>query len=145
MGHEISTDPARLDRELIARFLRDEAYWSPGIPADVVDRAIDNSIVFGAYAGDAQVGFARVVTDGATFAWLADVFVVEEQRGNGVGKRLVEAVDRHPELQGLRRFLLGTADAHGLYERFGFARLDDEQAAFLMARDRDPRDLYDGA
>lgn len=145
MDHEISTDPARLDRGLIARFLRDEAYWSPGIPADVVDRAIDNSIVFGAYAGGAQVGFARVVTDGATFAWLADVFVVEEQRGNGVGKRLVEAVDRHPELQGLRRFLLGTADAHGLYERFGFARLDDEQAAFLMARDRDPRDLYDGA
>lgn len=145
MALEISTDPARLDRGLIARFLREDAYWSPGIPADTVDRAIDSSLVFGAYDGGAQVGFARVVTDGATFAWLADVFVVDEARGNGVGKRLVEAVVAHPGTQGVRRFLLGTADAHGLYERYGFSRLVGEQADFLMARDRDPRDLYGGA
>lgn len=118
---EISTDPARLDRDLIHRFLADESYWARGVTREVVDRSIEFSLCFGAYAGGRQVGFARVVTDRATFAWLADVFVVGERRGAGVGKRLVEAALGHPELQGIRRWMLGTADAHGLYRRYGFA------------------------
>jgi GNAT superfamily N-acetyltransferase len=122
-GYVISNDPARLDREAIWRFLR-TTYWSPGIAREVVERGIDNSLVFGLYAPDgAQAGFARVVTDRARFAWLADVFVLEEHRGRGLGVWLVETVVAHPELAGLR-LVLGTADAHGLYERFGFGPVD---------------------
>ena len=121
--YEISTDAARLDPALIHRFLHDDSYWAKGVPRDVVDRAIDNSICFGLYHGAAQVGFARVVTDRAAIAYLADVFVLPEHRGGGLGKRLIEAVMSHPELQELRRFFLGTADAHSLYERFGFRPL----------------------
>ena len=87
----------------------------------MVDRSIDNSLCFGLYEGDEQVGFARVVTDAATFAWLGDVFVLPDHRGRGLGKRLIEAVMAHPDLQGLRKFMLATADAHSLYERFGFS------------------------
>jgi GNAT superfamily N-acetyltransferase len=119
-GYEISTDPDRLDRETIHAFLR-TAYWSPGIEREVVDRGIDGSIPFGLYGPDGeQAGFARAVTDGATFAWIADVFVLEPHRGRGLGVWLVEAVLAHPEVSGVRRVMLGTADAHGLYERFGF-------------------------
>ena len=121
--YEISTDAARLDRALIHRFLHDDSYWAKGVPRDVVDRAIDNSICFGLYRGADQVGFARVVTDRAAIAYLADVFVLADHRGQGLGKRLIEAVMSHPDLQGLRRFFLGTADAHSLYERFGFRPL----------------------
>ncbi len=123
-GYEISTDGARLDRPLIHRFLHDDSYWAKGVPVGVMDRAIDNSLCFGLYGSDGrQAGFARVITDRAAIAYLADVFVVPEHRGRGLGKDLVEAVMSHPDLQGLRRFFLGTADAHALYERYGFRPL----------------------
>jgi len=120
---EVSTDPARLDRELIHRFLSRESYWALGIARETVDFAIDRSIPFGAYLDGDQVGFARAVTDAATFAWIADVFVVRPHRGRGLGRRLVEAVLAHAEVRGARNVLLGTADAHGLYERLGFRPL----------------------
>jgi GNAT superfamily N-acetyltransferase len=119
-GYEISTDPARLDRDLIHGFLSQKSYWARGVSRDVVERCIDNSICFGVYRDREQVGFARVVTDRAAIAYLADVFVVSGHRDRGLGKWLVETVMTHPDLQGLRRFMLGTADAHALYERFGF-------------------------
>jgi GNAT superfamily N-acetyltransferase len=129
-GYLISTDPARLDRDAIWRFLR-TTYWSPGVARDVVERGIENSLVFGLYSADGeQAGFARVVTDYARFAWLADVFVLEAHRGSGLGVWLVETAVGHPRLAGLR-FVLATADAHGLYERFGFGPVD---AARLMER-----------
>jgi GNAT superfamily N-acetyltransferase len=116
----VSTEPGRLDRALVHRFLT-ASYWAKGIPPAVVDRSIEGSIPFGLYHWDEQIGFARVVTDRATFAYLADVFVLPERRGAGLGRWLVECVMAHPDLQGLRRFLLATRDAHALYERFGFA------------------------
>src|ERR1051325_12116354 len=97
----ISDDPARLDRPLIHRFLSERSYWAQGVPRDVVDRALDHSLCFGVYRGGLQAGFARVVTDFATFAWLADVFVLDEHRGRGLSKRLVAAVIAHPRLRGL--------------------------------------------
>jgi GNAT superfamily N-acetyltransferase len=121
---ELSTDPERLDSALIHRFLSEQSYWAKGVPRAVVDRSIEHSICFGVYHDDgAQVAFARVVTDRATFAYLADVFVLPAWRGGGLGKWMVGQVMQHPQLQGLRRFLLATADAHGLYARFGFAPL----------------------
>jgi GNAT superfamily N-acetyltransferase len=137
--YELSTDPARLARSLIHRFLRDESYWAAGVPRDVVDRAIENSICFGVYHEGDQVGFARVVTDRAAIAYLADVFVLEAHRGRGLGKWLLEAVTAHPELQGLRRFFLGTADAHPLYERFGFRPLAQPERMMEISRPYDPR------
>lgn len=117
--YDISTDPSRLQLDAIHAYLT-RSYWSPGVPPAVVARAAANSLCFGVYHGDAQVGFARVITDKATFAYLADVYVLEEHRGQGLSKRLVATILAHPELQGLRRFLLATADAHGLYAQFGF-------------------------
>jgi GNAT superfamily N-acetyltransferase len=116
----ISTDPARLDRRLIHDFLAHSSYWAAGIPAAVVARALEHSLCFGLYAPAGQVGLARVVTDRATVAYLADVFVLPEHRGRGLSKWLMATVLAHPELQGFRRFLLNTRDAHGLYRRFGF-------------------------
>jgi GNAT superfamily N-acetyltransferase len=115
----ISTDPALLDHELIHRFLS-SSYWAERIPADTVRRSIENSMPFGVFDGDRQVGFARVITDRATFAYLGDVFVIEAYRGRGLSKWLMEAVVSHPDLQGLRRWVLLTRDAHGLYRQFGF-------------------------
>lgn len=129
-GYLISTDPDRLDRETIWRFLR-TTYWSPGVSREIVERAIDHSLVFGLYAsGGDQAGFVRVVTDWARFAWLADVFVLEAHRGRGLGSWLVETVVTHPDLRGVR-LVLATADAHGLYARFGFVAVD---AARMMER-----------
>ena len=123
-AYEISTDADRLDLDVVHGFLA-ASYWSPGIPRDVVERAARHSLPFGVYETGGhtsrQVGYARVVTDRATFAYLADVFVLDEARGRGYGRRLMEAVMAHPELQGLRRFMLATRDAHGLYARLGFA------------------------
>ena len=117
----ISTDPAELDLALVHRFLSTEAYWSRGIPEATVARALANSLCFGAYLhGVGQVGFARVVTDQATFGYLADVFVLPEHHGRGYAKQLVAAVMADPRLQGLRRVMLATADAHALYAGFGF-------------------------
>src|SRR5262245_13598989 len=115
----ITCDKARLDAGAIHSFLR-ESYWSPGIPRAVVERAIANSLCFGALHEGQQVGFARVVTDKATFAYLADVYVLPEHRGKGLSRRLMEAVMQHPDLQGLRRFLLATRDGHALYAKYGF-------------------------
>jgi len=119
----ISDDKARLDRALVHRYLSERSYWAKGAPRKIVERSVEHSLCFGIYRAGQQVGFARVVTDFATFAWLADVFILEEQRGQGLGKRLVAAVFAHPRLQGLRRFMLGTLDAHGLYAKFGFKPL----------------------
>jgi GNAT superfamily N-acetyltransferase len=121
--YEISSDSKRLDIPLIHRWLTTSSYWAAGIPRDIVDRAIANSLNFGIYhPTDGQVGFARVISDHATFAYLADVFVLEAHRGKGLSKRLMEAVLAHPELQGLRRWTLATRDAHTLYEQFGFTQ-----------------------
>jgi GNAT superfamily N-acetyltransferase len=120
--YEISTDPGRLDVTAIHAYLT-RSYWACGIPRAVVERSLAHSLSFGLYRGDTQVGFARVVTDRATFAYLADVYVLEEHRGKGLSKWLVESVLHHPDLQGLRRFLLATRDAHGLYARYGFRPL----------------------
>ena len=123
----ISDDKSLLDRALIHRFLSERSYWAKDVPRVVVDRSIEHSLCFGIYHDGRQLGFARVVSDFTTFAWLADVFVVEEQRGRGLSKRLVAAVLAHPRLQGLRRFLLGTLDAHRLYSQFGFAPLKETE------------------
>jgi GNAT superfamily N-acetyltransferase len=121
IGFLISTDAARLDLDVIHNFLSTQSYWAEGVPREVVARSIANSLCFGIYEEARQVGFARVISDYATFAYLADVFVIEAYRGRGLSKALMEAVMSHPHLQGLRRWLLGTADAHGLYRKFGFA------------------------
>ena len=118
--YEISTDPRRLDVAVIHQFLAQDSYWSRGIPRSTVERAIEESLCFGVYQGVAQVGFARVVTDKSTFALLADVFILEAHRGKGLSKALMRRVVEHEDLQGLRRFLLLTSDAHGLYSQFGF-------------------------
>ena len=117
---EIDTDKARLDLALIHDFLA-RSHWASGIPFDVMKRAIDNSLAFGLYHDGGQIGFARVVTDHATFAYLADVFVLPEHQGAGLGKWMMQCVMAHPDLQGLRRMMLVTSDAHGLYARHGFA------------------------
>ncbi len=123
-GFRISTDPAQLDLAVVHRFLAEDSYWARNIPLDTVARAVAHSLNFGLYApGGEQAGFARVVTDRATFAWLCDVFVLPAFRGQGLSKWLMEVVWAHPELQGLRRQLLATLDAHGLYEQFGFQPL----------------------
>ena len=119
----ISTDQSRLDIDMIHRFLSEESYWANKRTLEQTKTAIENSICFGVYLGDKQVGFARVVTDKATFAYVGDVFVLREFRGFGIGKMLMEAMLSHPELQGLRRWILATKDAHGLYEQFGFSEL----------------------
>ncbi|MFS8182489.1 GNAT family N-acetyltransferase [Pseudovibrio denitrificans] len=121
---EISTDKNKLQLNKIYQFLSEEAYWSKGLPRETFDKAIANSICFGVYLENGeQVAFARVVTDQATFAYLADVFVNPAQRGKGISKKLMKAIDAHPDLQGLRRFMLATADAHELYKQFGFTPL----------------------
>jgi GNAT superfamily N-acetyltransferase len=123
---EISCDPKRLDLDLIYSFLT-KSYWAAGIPRDVVARSIENALCFGVYDRGKQVGFARVITDRATFAYLADVFIVESHRGRGLSKRLMEAIVAHPELQNLRRWSLITRDAHGLYGQFGFKGLPNPE------------------
>lgn len=115
----ISTDAARLDLNIIHQFLT-TSYWAAGIPPDVVKRSIEHSLAFGVYHQDRQVGFARIITDYATFAYLADVFVIEAYRGRGLARWLVEVIVAHPDLQGLRRWMLATRDAHALYGKVGF-------------------------
>jgi GNAT superfamily N-acetyltransferase len=126
---EISDDRSRIDLDVVHGYLS-RSYWAEGIPRDLVARSIASSLCFGAFERGRQIGFARVVSDCATFAWLADVFVLEEARGRGVSKRLMECVQAHPKLQGLRRFLLATRDAHWLYRKYGFEPLA-EPARFM--------------
>lgn len=134
--YEISTDKARLDIPLIHRFLSQESYWAMNIPLDIVQRSIENSLCFGVYDGEAQVGFARLITDQATFAYLADVFVLPNYRGRGVAKRLITTISAYPTLQGLRRWVLATRDAHELYAQFGFMALDDPNLFMQRKRGR---------
>ena len=134
-GYAISTDPARLDFDVIHGFLR-ESYWSPGIPRQVVERASQNSLCFGIYRGTAQVGYCRVITDYTTFVYLADVFILAEQRGQRLSKWMMATVKSHPSLQAIRHWVLFTRDAHGLYAQFGFAT-DPASAEWLMTW-RDP-------
>jgi len=126
-GYEIDDDPARLDVDTIHAFLTRDAYWSTGISRDVVSRAIAGSLNFGLYRDAAQVGFARVISDRATFAWLADVYVLAEHRGHGLGHQLVRAALAHPDLRGLRRIALVTSDAHQIYADCGFLPLTDPE------------------
>jgi len=121
-GYSISTDPKAMDLDAVHAYLA-QSYWAREIPKEVVAKSIRGSLCFGLFAGNRQVGFARVVTDYATFAYLCDVYILEEHRGRGLAKWLMEAVVEHPELQGLRRFLLATRDAHGLYEKLAFTPL----------------------
>ena len=150
MEYLISTDPAKLDLHLIHQFLSEHSYWARGIPRDVVARSIANSLCFGVYGGEnatpipdwCQVGFARVATDRATFAYLADVFILPEHRGQGLSKRLMEAILAHPDLQGLRRWMLATADAHELYRRYGFTALSHPDR-FMQRHNRDVYKIND--
>ena len=118
-NYEISADPARLDVDAIHAFLS-RSYWAEEIPKETVRASLANSFCFGVYCGPKQVGFARIITDYVTFAYLCDVYILAEHRGRGLSKRLVAAVQKHPRLQGLKRWCLVTRDAHGLYEQFGF-------------------------
>ncbi len=132
MAYDVSTDPRRLDLDVISAFLSRESYWARGRPRALVERSVANSLCFGVYHDGRQVGFARVVTDRAVFAYLMDVFVLAEHRGRGVGKRLLRAVLDHPDLQGLRLFALRTRDAHGLYAQFGFHALADPETVMVI-------------
>ncbi|CCH56590.1 GCN5-related N-acetyltransferase [Fibrisoma limi BUZ 3] len=123
-GYTISTDKTKLDVTLIHQFLSQESYWAANIPREIVERSIKGSLCFGVYLDGQQVGFARVITDEATFAYLADVFILSEHRGKGLSKQLMETISAWPTLQGLRRWILATRDAHTLYEQFGFKVLD---------------------
>lgn len=121
----ISTDKRKLDIDSIHEFLSTKAYWSLNIPKETVRKSIENSLCFGLYDGEKQVGFARVISDFATIAYLGDVYVLEEYRGHGLSKWLMETVMSHPQLQGLRRWILLTGDAHGLYRKFGWTDIAD--------------------
>jgi GNAT superfamily N-acetyltransferase len=120
--YTISTEKKRLDISVIHGFL-DASYWAAGRSVETIRRSIEHSIPFGLYKGDEQIGFARVITDCATFAWIADVFVLDPHRGQGLSKWLMEVIISHPELQGFRRWVLATKDAHELYFKFGFTEL----------------------
>lgn len=115
----IDTDPQRLQLDVIHDYLSNRSYWAKGRTLEVIEKSIENSLCFGVYDGGDQVGFARVVTDFATFGWVCDVFILESHRGLGLSKWLVETIVQHPELSGLRRLLLATRDAHELYQRYG--------------------------
>jgi GNAT superfamily N-acetyltransferase len=121
----ISTDRALLDLNVIHEYLSNQSYWATGRSMETIRRSIENSLSFGLYneATREQLGFARVITDYATFAWVADVFILDDARGQGLGKWLMEVILAHPELQGFRRWILATKDAHELYRRFGFEEL----------------------
>ncbi len=120
--YRITTDPTAIDVSMVHGYLS-RSYWAEGIPREIVERSITNSLCFGVYHGSRQVGFARVITDRATFAYLGDVFIVEEYQKRGLGRWLMEVIMSHSELQGLRRWLLATRDAHGLYRQYGFVPL----------------------
>ncbi|HNP21669.1 MAG TPA: GNAT family N-acetyltransferase [Panacibacter sp.] len=131
-GYIISTDTAKLNIGLIHHYLSRESYWAQGIPRAIVEKSITNSICFGIYKTGEQVGFARVVSDKATFAYLADVFVLPAYRGKGLSKFLMKTIHAHPDLQNLRRWWLGTKDAHGLYAQFGWTLINEDVAKRFM-------------
>lgn len=125
--YTISTDRGRLDINVVHDFLANSSYWARGIPRETVERSINSSLCFGVFHGENQVGFARVISDYATWAVLVDVFIVEGHRGRGLSKRLMSVIKSHPDLQGLRTWVLATKDAHGLYSQFGFAPLKNPE------------------
>ena len=125
--YSISIDKKKLDIKVIHQFLSQEAYWCKNIPVEIVQRSIENSLCFGVYLADDQVGFARVITDLATFGYLADVFILPEHRGKGLSKQLMAFIMAYPALQGLRRMMLVTLDAHRLYKQFGFEPIENPE------------------
>lgn len=125
-GYLVSTDPSKLDIPMIHKYLSQESYWAKNIPFEVLERSIANSFCFGVYHYEKQIGLARLITDKATFAYLADVFILEEHRGKGLSKWLLSIIHSHPDMQGLRRWMLGTRDAHRLYAQFGWVPLPEE-------------------
>ena len=127
----ISTDPARLDMDAVVDMLA-RAYWAVGRPREKTERAFENSLVFGVYDGDKQIGMARVVTDFAVFAYLCDVFIHEDYRARGLGKWLMQTIMNHPDLAEMRRWLLVTSDAHGLYRQYGFTTIEDPERWMQM-------------
>ncbi len=137
--YQIDDDRMRLDLDMVHDFLAG-SYWAEGVPRDVVQRSVANSLNLGLYHGGTQVGFTRAVTDRATFAWVCDVFVLPGHRGRGLGHWMIETLRAHPHLTGIRRFMLATSDAHQVYADCGFTPLPDP-ARFMEVR-RDPRELY---
>lgn len=131
-NYTISTNRDKLDIHIIHQYLCFESYWAKDIPIEIVKKSIEHSVCFGIYKEEQQVGFARVITDKATFAYLADVFVLPEHRGKGLSKWLMEYIHAYPELQGLRRWMLGTRDAHGLYKQFGWQVFTEEASKRFM-------------
>ncbi len=131
-GYIISTDANKIETAVVHNYLSKESYWAKDIPFDVVERSIENSFCFGVYFNNKQIGFARLITDKATFAYLADVFIIDEHTGKGLSKWLIETIHAHPQLQNLRRWILATKDAHGLYKQFGWAKFTDEQVERSM-------------
>jgi N-acetylglutamate synthase-like GNAT family acetyltransferase len=123
MGYEITTDKSLIDFEVVYNYLNDDSYWAQGIPKEKLKKAIENSMCFSVLKEKEQVGFARVISDQATFAYICDVFILPKARGNGLSKWLMQTIMNHPDLQGLRRWSLATFDAHGLYKQFGFKEI----------------------
>lgn len=138
MTISVTSDRTRMDLAMIYAFLSQDSYWAKNIPRETVERAIEHSLCFGAFdsdtQGDTQVGFARVITDYATFAYVADVFVLPSHRGRGIAKQIMEAIATHPELHGLRRWHLVTRDAHSLYAQFGFEPIDAPERHMMKIR-----------
>ena len=126
-GFSISSDNNQLDLDFVFRFLTDEAYWAKGITREIFNKSVENSFCFGVYLENKQIGFTRVITDYATFAYLADIFIDKIYRKQGLSKWLIQTILNHPELQNLRRWMLATADAQHLYQQFGFANLSNPQ------------------
>lgn len=133
-GFLLSTDKGRLQVDVIHHYLSSESYWAAGITRNIVEKAIAHSLCMGLYLDEKQVGFARVVTDQATFAYLADVFILPDYRGKGLARWMIATLQDHPALQGLRRWMLVTRDAHRLYESCGWSALDETQAQRTMLR-----------
>lgn len=131
-GFLISTNKKLLDIKIIQAYLSERSYWAQGIPIEIVQRSIKHSVCFGLYKEQQQIGFARLITDEATFAYLADVFILESHRGQGLSKWLMQCIHEYPQTKGLRRWLLTTKDAHGLYAQFGWQLLNDDMAARIM-------------
>lgn len=144
-AYEISVERARLDMPAIHEFLSAKSYWAQGRSFETVRRSIEHSLPFGLYKGARQIGFARVVTDYATFAWLADVYVLDEFRGEGLGKWLVETVLDYPDFQALRRWILGTRDAHDLYRQFGFNEIEEPQFYLHKINPNPPEQFFASA
>ena len=130
--YTITTSKSRIDINAVHLFLTNSSYWAAGIPIETVERSINGSLCFSMLHGDKQVGFARVITDEATFAYLADVFVLDEYRGKGLSKWLMQTIISYPALQHLRRFMLATKDAHSLYAQFGFKPLNNVERWMII-------------